>query len=333
MKEDNPSFESPVGYGELSLDSEGIDEGSNREPSQSPDPEPEGPSTGAAGETEPPPKEPATNSGHPSQGEAASPERDEAPVVDEAADGAASEVAADWQAMSEAEHISRDAGEQPPPASDAESPDGDAESAVVEVIPPETPAEEQPRSRLGRRKKKGKDAKRADALRQPSQQEIFQRLMEKNEVILQLTKKNAELEARRKSLEDKRIQLLAEFENYRKRTRKEWDLLKQQTRAEVFVELVKIVDDFERAFAALGDQENEFKQGIRLIYNNMMALLASFGVTKMIALGQRFDPNYHMAVAHTDSPEFESNHVAEVVLDGYLMDGVLLRPASVVIAK
>jgi molecular chaperone GrpE len=101
----------------------------------------------------------------------------------------------------------------------------------------------------------------------------------------------------------------------------------------VFVELVKIVDDFERAFAALGDQENEFKQGIRLIYNNMMALLASFGVTKMIALGQRFDPNYHMAVAHTDSPEFESNHVAEVVLDGYLMDGVLLRPASVVIAK
>jgi molecular chaperone GrpE len=215
--------------------------------------------------------------------------------------------------------------------------DPEVELVLDEVPPAEaasTPsAPETPEPMVWRRRKKGKDAASGDALRIPSQQEIFQRLMEKNELILQLSKKNLEVEARRKNLEDKRIQLLAEFENYRKRTRKEWDLLKQQTRAEVFVELLSVVDDFERAFVALGDADNEFVQGIRLIYNNMMATLARFGVTKLNGLGAKFDPNCHMAVAHRESEDVTSNHVVEVIQDGYLVDGVLLRPASVVIAK
>jgi molecular chaperone GrpE len=143
----------------------------------------------------------------------------------------------------------------------------------------------------------------------------------------------ASREARHKALLDKRVHLQAEFENYRKRTRKEWELLKEQTKAEVVVEILSVVDDFERAMTALADQEDEFVQGIRLIYNNLLATLAKFGVTKMIALGEVFDPNYHMAVAHIDSEEVESNHVVEVIQEGYLINGTVIRPANVVIAK
>jgi molecular chaperone GrpE len=228
--------------------------------------------------------------------------------------------------VTEEDDLGSDGDDRPAPAEQAEptvewdgaSPDGDAK-------PKQTPKPA---------KKKKKPAGKGSGTRgKPSEQEIFQRLMEKNEVILQLSKKNVELEAKHKALHDKRVRLLAEFENYRKRTRKEWELLKEQTKAEVIVEILSVVDDFERALIALEDQSDEFTQGIRLIYNNLLATLAKFGVTKMIALGEIFDPNYHMAVASIDSEEVESNHVVEVIQEGYLLDGTVIRPANVVIAK
>jgi len=215
-----------------------------------------------------------------------------------------------------------------------QTPEGDP--AERDPLPPEggespqgssTPQEAEKEPKGKKKKKKAKER------RKPTDKEIFSRLMEKNEIILQLNQKNATLEARCKALEDKRVRVLAEFENYRKRTRKEWELLKEQTKAEVILEILSVVDDFERALSATADTGDEFAQGIRLIYNNMLSTLERFGVRKMIAVGQPFDPNYHMAVAHIDSEEAESNHVVEVTQDGYLMDGTVIRPANVVIAK
>lgn len=207
----------------------------------------------------------------------------------------------------------------------------DAPAEVDEMMPADTAegtAEKEPKRSRGKRDKK----KDADG-RKPTDQQVLERLLEKNELILQLSKKNAELEAGYNALKEKRVQLLAEFENYRKRTRKEWDLLKGQAKAEVIVEILQVVDDFERALAALGEQNNEFVQGIKLIHNNLLATLAKFGVTKMIALGEAFDPNYHMAVASIDTDEVPANHIVEIAQEGYLMGGNVIRPANVVIAK
>ena len=168
---------------------------------------------------------------------------------------------------------------------------------------------------------------------QPSRQAILTRLLEKNEVILQLTKKNSDLEDELKSLEHKRVRSANEFENYRKRTRKEWDLLRHQTRAEVILELLEVVDNFERAMDAAPEEQDDFIEGIRLIYNNMLSTLKKLGVHRMTAVGMEFDPNLHMSVAHIDSKDATSNHVVEVILDGYLLDGTVIRPAKVVIAK
>jgi molecular chaperone GrpE len=194
---------------------------------------------------------------------------------------------------------------------------------------------EEPDVRPLKKVKKGKKPKEyaGDDRRQRSDQEVLARLLEKNELILQLSKKNVRLEAQAKATEDRRLRVAAEFENYRKRTRKEWELLKQQTTAEVILEILDVVDDFERAFAVAGNRSDDFVQGIRLIYNNMMSVLVKFGVLKMEALHVRFDPTFHMAVANLDSKDVESNHVVEVIQDGYLLGDTVIRPAKVVIAK
>jgi molecular chaperone GrpE len=184
-----------------------------------------------------------------------------------------------------------------------------------------------------KRKKRKKVKQKDEARRTPSHQEILERLLEKNEMIMQLNRQNVQLEAKQKALEDKRLRLVAEFENYRKRTRKEWELLKQQSRAEVILEILAVVDDFERAFGAAGKRDDDFVQGIRLIYNNLIATLARFDVSKMEALQTPFDPKFHMAVSQIESDKVESNHVVEVVLDGYIMGDTVIRPAKVVIAK
>ena len=181
-----------------------------------------------------------------------------------------------------------------------------------------------------RNRRKGDKAR---SLRKPTEQEILQRLLEKNEVILQLSHKNVQLDAQVKALSDKRVQLMAEFDNYRKRTRKEWDLLKDQTKVEVLIEFLSVVDDFDRAMTAMGERDDEFVQGVRLIYNGLLSTLERLGVRKMIALGESFDPNAHMSVASIDSENVESNHIVEIIQEGYLMDGNVIRPANVVIAK
>lgn len=166
-----------------------------------------------------------------------------------------------------------------------------------------------------------------------TKKEILSRLLEKNEVILELSKANKKLEAEQQEASEKRLRTLAEFENYRKRTRKEWELLKQQTKAEVLLEILDVVDDFERAFSVAGERDDEFIQGIRLIYNNMVSTLERLGVVRIESLGATFDPNYHMAVAQIDSKDSEPNHVVEVVQQGYLLDDIVIRPAKVIIAK
>jgi molecular chaperone GrpE len=177
--------------------------------------------------------------------------------------------------------------------------------------------------------------------RRISREQVLQRFQEKNEVIARLTrekiaadKQREELENQAKEFKDKWMRSAAEFENYRKRSAKEWELLKLQSKSEVIQEVLNSLDDFERAFAVVeGTDENEFVQGIRLIHSNLLVGLQKLGVTELDANHQLFDPNVHMAVGQIETDAVESGHVAEVVQKGYSLDGVLIRPARVIVAK
>jgi molecular chaperone GrpE len=181
-----------------------------------------------------------------------------------------------------------------------------------------------------------------------SRREILDRFQQKNIAITRLTKEKAALEKEKTALlagkgaletqanefKDKWLRSVAEFENYRKRSAKEWELLKQQSKTEVILEVLNSLDDFERAFAVVGDQaDSEFVRGIRLIYNNLLQVLQKFGVVEIDALHQPFDPNRHMAIGQVETTEVASGHVVEVAEKGYAINGVVIRPARVIVAK
>jgi molecular chaperone GrpE len=172
-----------------------------------------------------------------------------------------------------------------------------------------------------------------EAPSRPSPKAVLNRLLEKNEIILKLNKDNAEKDKQLKGLNEKWLRSVAEFENYRKRSRKEWELLKQQSRTEVILEILNIVDDFERAFSVSGDEDDEFVQGIRLIYNNLVSVLGKLGVQEIDVSDSPFDPNFHMAVGQIETDSVDSGHVAEVIQKGYQIDDTVIRPARVIVAK
>jgi molecular chaperone GrpE len=110
-------------------------------------------------------------------------------------------------------------------------------------------------------------------------------------------------------------------------------LLKQQAKGEVILDILHVVDDFERAFSVAEDTDDEFVQGIKLIYNNLTHVLERAGIKEIEALHEPFDPNYHMAIGQVDNPDGKSGTVVEVVQKGYLLDDNVIRPANVIVAK
>jgi len=181
-----------------------------------------------------------------------------------------------------------------------------------------------------------------------SRKQILDRFAEKNTAISKLQKEKAafekerqawaeekaSLEAQRKEFKDKWLRSAAEFENYRKRTAREWELLKEQSRTEVILEVLSSLDDFDRAFAVVdpGD-ESDFVAGIRLIHSNLVRSLQKMGVAEVDALHQPFDPTRHMAIGQIETNDVPSGRVAEVVAKGYFLNGTVIRPAHVIVAK
>jgi molecular chaperone GrpE len=135
------------------------------------------------------------------------------------------------------------------------------------------------------------------------------------------------------ALKDRWLRTAAEFDNYRKRTRKEWELLQLRTKADTVLGFLSVVDDFERAFSAAGDRDDDFIRGMRLIYNKLTVAAEEVGVRKIEALHTAFDPVYHMSVAQIEREGSESGQVVEVVQEGYSLGDIVIRPAKVVIAK
>lgn len=130
------------------------------------------------------------------------------------------------------------------------------------------------------------------------------------------------------ALNDKYLRLYSEYENYRKRTNVEKaDLLLNGSR-EMMKAILPIVDDFERALAATGDDE-----GVKLIYNKLMKILGQKGLKAMEVKGEKFDEALHEAVTQIPAPAPEQKGlVIDVVEKGYYLNDKVLRYAKVVVA-
>ncbi|MGX8712453.1 MAG: nucleotide exchange factor GrpE [bacterium] len=129
-------------------------------------------------------------------------------------------------------------------------------------------------------------------------------------------------------LNDKYLRLYSEYENYRKRTNQEKaDLLLNGSR-EMMKAILPVIDDFERALSALGEEE-----GVLLIYNKMMKILEQKGLKAMTVKGEKFDENLHEAITRIPATDEEQKGtVVDVIEKGYYLNDKVLRYAKVVVA-
>ena len=122
----------------------------------------------------------------------------------------------------------------------------------------------------------------------------------------------------------------AEFENYRKRVAREAAEAEVRGRGEVARDLVPVLDNLERALAAANPEEDHLAQGVRLVYEELAAVLQRAGVESYSPAGEQFDPDWHEAMLTRPGDE---GQVLEVLEKGYRLNGQVLRPARVVVGK
>ena len=129
------------------------------------------------------------------------------------------------------------------------------------------------------------------------------------------------------------LRLLAEFDNYRRRTNEERAFAEEDGKREVLLALLDVMDDFDRALLHVGTAPNAVADGLRLIRQRFSDVLLANGVTPFDSEGQPFDPTIHEAMTMIDSDDGESGTVYSEARRGYLMNGKLLRPALVAVLK
>ena len=156
----------------------------------------------------------------------------------------------------------------------------------------------------------------------------------KKEKIEELEKKVAELENQVAKDKDDYIRLMAEFENYRRRTSQEKLEIVSMASAETIKGLLPVLDDCERALKVLQESNDSdaAKEGTELIYNKLMSYLKSKGLAVIEAMDQPFDTDLHEAVAQFPVPaEDKKGRVFDVVQTGYTLNGKVIRFAKVVV--
>ena len=126
----------------------------------------------------------------------------------------------------------------------------------------------------------------------------------------------------------------ADFDNFRKRLRAERDQEFSRGSDRVLSDLLPIVDNFERALASVTDASTveSLRQGIELIYRNLLNLLERYQITPMEVEGKPFDPQYHDAIARVPTAHEEEHTIIGQMQRGYLKNGDTFRPAKVAVA-
>ncbi|TGE39858.1 nucleotide exchange factor GrpE [Desulfosporosinus fructosivorans] len=129
--------------------------------------------------------------------------------------------------------------------------------------------------------------------------------------------------------------LQADFDNYRKRTQKEKTELIKYASERLVVDLLPVLDNFDRAVSAAKDNPDftSFSQGVEMILRQMQTALSKEGLKAMDAVGQPFDPNLHEAVLRVASEEHPENTVVEELQKGYYLKEKVLRPCMVKVSN
>jgi molecular chaperone GrpE len=135
---------------------------------------------------------------------------------------------------------------------------------------------------------------------------------------------------------DKFMRAVADLENFRRRTLREKDELRQLATGRVLEDLLPVLDNLSLGLAAAKQPKADLKSligGLDMVLVQLRSALATHGLKDINPLGQPFDPHQHEAISHVQSADVKEEHVATVVRTGYSLNGRLLRPAAVMVSS
>ncbi|MBR5552936.1 MAG: nucleotide exchange factor GrpE [Clostridia bacterium] len=179
----------------------------------------------------------------------------------------------------------------------------------------EKPAEEKPEKATKKKKEKNDDAAK----------KLIADLLSENE------KQKAELAEQK----DMYLRVLAEYENFRRRTADEKSKIYSDTTAEVVEKFLPVLDNLEHAAACSTDTDADsaIRQGVELVLRSFREILEKLGVSEIPALGETFDPNIHNAVMREDDPEKGESEITAVFQKGYKLSNKVIRYSMVKVAN
>ena len=140
------------------------------------------------------------------------------------------------------------------------------------------------------------------------------------------------LEVALKESEDRYMRMLAEYDNFRKRSKKEQEAVYGNAFAQGVASFLPVLDNIGRAVEQECSDE-QYKNGILLIDKQLKELYSKLGITEFGAKGEEFNPELHNAVMHVDDEELPENSIAEVFQKGYKIGDRIIRIAMVKVAN
>lgn len=159
---------------------------------------------------------------------------------------------------------------------------------------------------------------------------------ETKEVQVDLLKEQLEkTEKEYKELEDRLLRVAAEFDNYKKRTVREFQSIIKNANEELISQLVETLDNFQRALDSAknsGDFDS-FHKGVELIYQHFKDVLGKEGLKEIKAIGESFDPHFHEAVMQQESDKFPDGTVMDEISRGYMLNDKVIKHTKVIVSK
>lgn len=159
---------------------------------------------------------------------------------------------------------------------------------------------------------------------------------DKKEEEVKEEKKESNEEKLQKELAEKSDQLLrivAEYDNFRKRSQREKDALYVDCKASVIKELLPVADNFDRIFANPDITFEDYKKGVEMTFKQFENVFKDLKVESFGEEGEEFDPNFHNAVMHSEDENLGENVITNVFAKGYKIGDKVIRPAMVAVAN
>ena len=153
-----------------------------------------------------------------------------------------------------------------------------------------------------------------------------------NEEVENLSKELEEKKAEREEKDDRLKRLMAEYDNFKKRSQKERDLLYNSLISDIFQNLLPVIDNLEKAVSAKTEDEN-YKQGVEMVLKQFKDVLEANGIKEIEAVGKTFNPEFHEAIGTVADEKLGVQEIKEEYRKGYIIGDKVIRHSLVIVAN